>query len=61
MKTEQDSTLPFLDVAVNRKPGGSLWHKVYKTAMHTHPIFLFSKSDITKMLQPFDPHMTCKY
>jgi hypothetical protein len=36
LKTEQESTLPFLDVPVNRKPDGSLWHKVYKNAMHTH-------------------------
>jgi len=63
LKTEQYSTLPFLDVAVNRKPDGSLWHKVYRTAMHSHliPIFLFSKSDIAKMLQPSDTHMTGKY
>ena len=33
---EKDSTLPFLDVAVNREPDDSLWHKVYKTAISTY-------------------------
>jgi len=61
-KQNRTSTLPFLGVAVNRKPHGSFWHRVYRTAMHSHliAIFLFSKSDITKMLQPFDTHMTGK-
>ncbi|KAJ8921316.1 hypothetical protein NQ315_013790 [Exocentrus adspersus] len=35
MELEKDSTLPFLDVLVSRRPDGLLEHRVYRKPTHT--------------------------
>jgi hypothetical protein len=36
MDTEKNSSLPFLDVVVNRRPEGSMGHAVYRKPTDTH-------------------------
>ena len=35
MELEKEGCLPFLDVLVNRKPNGTLGHRVYRKPTHT--------------------------
>jgi hypothetical protein len=44
METEQDRTLPFLDVLVSRRLDGTLGHMVYRKTTHTD-LYLHAKSE----------------
>jgi hypothetical protein len=44
METEQDRTLPFLDVLVSRRLDGTLGHTVYRNTTHTD-LYLHAKSE----------------
>jgi hypothetical protein len=44
METEQDRTLPFLDVLVSRRLDGTLGHTVYRKTTHTD-LYLHAKSE----------------
>jgi len=37
MEKEKEGHLPFLDIDIYRKTGGSLGHKVYQKSTHTSP------------------------
>jgi hypothetical protein len=44
MEMEQNKTLPFLDIMVSRRPGGSLGHSVHRKSTHTE-LYLHTKSE----------------
>jgi hypothetical protein len=53
MDIDKNSSLPFLDVLVNRQPDGSLGHTVYGKPTHTVTSCNFRTSSSTKKGCPF--------